>query len=536
MQCKRLTIFLLIAMVLLCPFDFLSAAYNDFQATSDITVNISDLDINLTIKGGANVESMTVNSGNISITLQANSAITIESADKKKMTASGFTNSSLVCTNTDVSKMILTAADTSETGTITPYAEVYCVTQTTGNTNTGSGGGGGGGWVAPTVITPSDASISIQSSAVETAVESVELTLGATNATEMMISNSASFAGASWEIYGTTKTWSLGTGLGKKTVYAKFKSSTGNESPVVSDDIMLLPAKAVQAITASAGGKVGLSDNLVAVEVPASAVAKNTNITITPTSVFTAPTGKTKNVGTQVYEFKAEADGAGVKTFSKDLTLTFKYTADDIKGLSEKTLAVYYWDEALAKWVKVGGTVDATTKMVTAKVNHFTLFALFGEEGVVGGELVKLKCDSTNKSICTAVYYIGNDGKRYIFPTEKTFYTWYTDFSGVKEISATELAAYKIGGNITYRPGVKMVKITTDPKVYVITKGGILREIASETVAKALFGATWNKQVDDLPDPFFINYTIGKKVGAASEYVLDTEKAASVSVNVDKGL
>jgi hypothetical protein len=352
----------------------------------------------------------------------------------------------------------------------------------------------------------------------------------------MIISNRADFIGSSYEAYVTTKSWTLASGLGKKMVYVKYKSSTGNESAVVSDDIMLLPAPAVKAITASAGGKVGLPDNLVAVDVPAGAVAKATNVTITPSAVYTAPTGKTKLAGSQVYDFKADADGTAVKTFSKDLTLTFKYTADDIKGLAEKSLAVHYWDEVNGKWVKVGGTVDVVNRVVTVKVNHFTLFAIFGEESVIIGQLVKLKCDATNKSICSAVYYVGNDGKRYVFPTEKTYYTWYSDFSGVKEISGTELASYKIGGNVTYRPGVKMVKITTDPKVYVVTKGGVLKAIPSEAVAKALYGALWNKQIDDVPDAFFINYKVGTALITENDYVIANEKSVSGNINVDKGL
>lgn len=532
---KKLIIILSLTLAMWAPGGFVLAAYNDFQTNDTVTINISDLGINLTMDSGANVESMTVNGNNLSLAVAANSTITLRSADRRAMdVTSGFRGATFGCPSSGGSTLTITS-DASQTGTISISTSQCTVTQA----SAGGGSGGGGGVPTPTVITPTNASISIKAGAAETNAAEVTLTLSATNATEMMVSNQSNFAGISWESYKTSKTWTLGTGLGKKTVYAKFKSSTGNESAVVSDDVMLLPAQAVAGITSSAGGKVGLSDNLVSVDVPSLAVTKATNITITPSSVYTAPTGKTKVAGSRVYDFKAEADGASVKTFSKDLTLSFKYTSDDIKGLSEGTLAIYYWDEVASKWVKVGGTVDKAKKTVTAKVNHFTLFGIFGEESAVtaaGGGLVKLKCDTSNKSICTAVYYIGNDGKRYVFPTEKTYYTWYSDFSNVKEISATELASYVIGGNITYKPGIKMVKITTDPKVYTVSKGGTLREIASETVAKALYGATWNKQIDDVPDPFFINYKVGAKINAAADYDVAVEKVSSADINADKGL
>jgi hypothetical protein len=111
-----------------------------------------------------------------------------------------------------------------------------------------------------------------------------------------------------------------------------------------------------------------------------------------------------------------------------------------------------------------------------------------------------------------AVYYYATDAKRYVFPNEKTYFAWYNDFSGVKTITDTELAAIAIGGNVTVRPGTKLVKITTDPKVYAVTKCGTLHWIESETVAKALYGDAWATRVIDVPDSFFVNYTVGSSI------------------------
>lgn len=114
----------------------------------------------------------------------------------------------------------------------------------------------------------------------------------------------------------------------------------------------------------------------------------------------------------------------------------------------------------------------------------------------------------------SAVYYCGGDGKRYVFPNDKTYFTWYANFSGVKTITVEDLAAIPIGGNATYRPGVKMLKIQSDPKVYAVDRGGVLRWITTDEIAKALYGPAWAKQVHDLSDAFFINYTVGDPVTA----------------------
>jgi len=112
----------------------------------------------------------------------------------------------------------------------------------------------------------------------------------------------------------------------------------------------------------------------------------------------------------------------------------------------------------------------------------------------------------------SAVYYCGADNKRYVFPNQKTHDTWYGDFGGVIELDDATIAQIPLGGNVTYRPGVRLVKIQTDPKVYAVAGGGILRWVSSEAVALALYGANWNQMVDDVPDAFFVNYVIGEAI------------------------
>lgn len=115
-----------------------------------------------------------------------------------------------------------------------------------------------------------------------------------------------------------------------------------------------------------------------------------------------------------------------------------------------------------------------------------------------------------------AVYYYASDGQRYVFPNEKTYFSWYTDFSSVKTITDAELAAIMIGGNVTIRPGTKLVKITTDPKTYAVSnRCGLLHWIESESLAQELYGDDWNQQIVDVPDAFFVDYQIGSSISSA---------------------
>lgn len=136
----------------------------------------------------------------------------------------------------------------------------------------------------------------------------------------------------------------------------------------------------------------------------------------------------------------------------------------------------------------------------------------------------------------SSVYYVGADGFRYVFPNFKTYSTWYSNFDSVKFISDADLAKIQIGGNVTYRPGKRMIKIDSDPKTYAVDQGGVLRHVGSEAVAVQLYGSTWNKMIDDVPDGFFSNYVLGTAISTGDDFDPDDIEASVTSINEDKEL
>ncbi len=136
----------------------------------------------------------------------------------------------------------------------------------------------------------------------------------------------------------------------------------------------------------------------------------------------------------------------------------------------------------------------------------------------------------------SAVYYFGKDGMRYVFPNDKTYFTWYNNFDNVKWLTDKDLATIQIGGNVTYKPGSRMIKINSDPKTYAVSAGGQLRHVMTEAVAVALYGSDWNKKIDDVPDGFFSNYKISSALDVASLFSVSGETASATSIDVDKNL
>ncbi len=116
----------------------------------------------------------------------------------------------------------------------------------------------------------------------------------------------------------------------------------------------------------------------------------------------------------------------------------------------------------------------------------------------------------------STLYYYGSDGSRYAFPNEKTYFSWYSDYSGVQTISDSALAAIPLAGNVVYRAGSRWIKIQSDPKTYVVTPEGQIRWIESESVASGLAGSDWNTMIDDVADTFFVDYTVGTSLTSAT--------------------
>lgn len=155
--------------------------------------------------------------------------------------------------------------------------------------------------------------------------------------------------------------------------------------------------------------------------------------------------------------------------------------------------------------------------------------------GIAADSLCKLADDGNPlTTVDSAVYFIGSDNRRHPFPNSNVYFTWYTDFSGVNIVNESQLTQIPLGSNVTYRPGVKMVKFDSSPKVYVVDRYGVLRWVENETVAAALYGSAWNTMIVDISDAFFSNYQFGSTVTSAADF--SPSDAASSAPTPDSNL
>lgn len=150
--------------------------------------------------------------------------------------------------------------------------------------------------------------------------------------------------------------------------------------------------------------------------------------------------------------------------------------------------------------------------------------------------VISVPKDSLIKGELDIIYYYAADGKRYVFPNSKTFGSWFSDFSSIHTVSNEELAQMPLGGNITYRPGVRLIKIQTSPKVYVVEQGGILRWVQTERLAEEIYGNDWNKKIDDILDVSFANYEEGDPILSSTEYNATTTLKLVETININRGI
>lgn len=349
-------------------------------------------------------------------------------------------------------------------------------------------------------------SISIEKGAAEVSSVSVSLALSAENATEMMIADGFSFSGKIWEPYTTAKAWLLPAGEGQKTVCVKFRSAGGVESETVCDTV-------TYTTTPGAPKNVSATINAGA----ATTAIATVTLTLSATDATEMRIANTSDFAGSIWEaYQA----------TRQWTLT--------PGDGLKTVYVHY-----------RSATGVTSSVVTDTITLTTTSTLPLPEGVTPGMLVK-------RPDISSVYYVGTDGKRYAFPHEKIFLSWYTKEQlsvkakgGLVEvISAETLAQIPLANKmVVYRPGVRMVKIESDPKVYAVSQGGMLRWVkgdgapkGGENLAKALYGAGWSKKIDDMSVAFFAGYIFGTDIVASSEFNPAIEQTSVSTISENQGL
>jgi hypothetical protein len=137
-----------------------------------------------------------------------------------------------------------------------------------------------------------------------------------------------------------------------------------------------LPGSSASIITPDDGGILYSPDRRVKVSIPGGAVGMNTQVTITPAN----PPPVEPRQPLYIMDLTAVEEGTAnpVTTFTTPYDLDVVYTEVQRGVISEASLGFYTWD-GLSWVLEPTSTVDESSNLVSAQLNHMSYFGVLGE-------------------------------------------------------------------------------------------------------------------------------------------------------------
>lgn len=184
-------------------------------------------------------------------------------------------------------------------------------------------------------VAPTSPTVSIDSDAAATASLNSTLTLSATDATEMYVTNTAGCAsGGTWESYATSKSWTLATANAINTVYVKYRDPAGNETTCANDSITHSNTPPALTFTTPANGTWVNLDNQNAFSVGGSCGANGQSIVISGDVSQTVTC--TSGLWSAAFNLSAGPDGTDVIEINVDHSSETGVAATQIQRIFSK--------------------------------------------------------------------------------------------------------------------------------------------------------------------------------------------------------
>ncbi len=531
-------IYLAILILLLLP--SLVLAVNDIDLNAITAFQLFTIDagpVLTTVVAGSvtppwqQVSSLSVQNNYIDITLDNASSITFNTTSGGQylqITKQGGSNDYTVSPSCVTSQATLTGTG----GTVTLRLQVTSTLPgcATPPPPPPGGGGGGGG---TTSVFPKNYLIVINNGSTCTESSNVSVTVSSQNAEQVIMGNNSNFIGSNWEPYigGINQSWELIPGDGWKTVFVMFKSSTNNYSQIISDTILVQSEGCPPYVPAPPDPTDPIDPSL-----PVSCSVIDCN-KLDYNLYIINPDGSIRSMDNGYVQIESLDGSIKIINFEDSGS---DYDYNDLKVMVNKRdcknieVTVLEVNGSWHHKVKIALLYNNVVKQdillwddshlavnETISLNAYNYSNICETEDPVPG-VIGLNFGTLIKASLDPVYLYGSDSKRHVFPSRGTYDSYFNgDFSKVKKISDLQLSEITLGSNVTYQPGVRMIKIQSDPKVYAVDNGAVLRWVTTEFVAQQLYGVDWAKFIDDVSPAFFTDYTVGVEITQALDYPKD---------------
>jgi hypothetical protein len=114
------------------------------------------------------------------------------------------------------------------------------------------------------------------------------------------------------------------------------------------------------------------------------------------------------------------------------------------------------------------------------------------------------------------VVFLVDGINRWTINDETTYFSWFKSWDDVKVVAPAYLTRFRDRGNAAYAPGSR-IKTVSDAHVYVISSDNTLHWLVNESVANAIYGPSWNKNIIDMPNEKLVSYRIGSTIDTVED-------------------
>lgn len=169
----------------------------------------------------------------------------------------------------------------------------------------------------------------------------------------------------------------------------------------------------------------------------------------------------------------------------------------DVSLIKDAGMYISSGDTTIAKWREY---VDWLCPIKASSVLEKYFIAGQSPDGT----LIKSPDSST-------IYLVGNDKKKHPFADAEVYNSWKINLENVQLASNEFINSLIFGKSVKYAPGT-LVKTDYSPRVYVVGDEGELHWLANENVAMSLFGNNWSKDIKNISEVLFTDYSTGADI------------------------
>ncbi len=122
------------------------------------------------------------------------------------------------------------------------------------------------------------------------------------------------------------------------------------------------------------------------------------------------------------------------------------------------------------------------------------------------------------------VYYVAENKIAYGIPDEATFFSWFPSFNKIQIYPKGTIGNTVSKSILTIKPGARVVKFGTDPRLYTISKGARVRWIRDEETLRQLFGNNWESYLATLNAKRKSDYILGTDIKKTADFDRASER------------